>query len=253
MPVMDEFREERQAMKHGTLKQKLMYFWDYYKWHLIIGLLAVAIVVSVVHQALTRRDIALYALLLNGSPYDFLADDSTYTAPFAEYAGIDESKYQIMYDATVQIGTGAGDDYTSAQKLMVYIAAGELDVMVSDPDSLLQYAYQGDFQDLRDFLTQEQLEKYADAFYYIDQAVSEEHAAANKANDYDYVPVYGDPHHPEKMRDPVPAGVFLPQDCPLLSDYYFRGSELAAGVLINTARPELASKYLDYLMLEKQD
>ena len=29
MPVMDEFKEEREALKHGTPKQKLAYFWDY--------------------------------------------------------------------------------------------------------------------------------------------------------------------------------------------------------------------------------
>ena len=27
MPVMDEFREEREALKNGTFKQKLQYFW----------------------------------------------------------------------------------------------------------------------------------------------------------------------------------------------------------------------------------
>ena len=33
MAVMDEFKEEREALKNGTPKQKLAYFWYYYKWH----------------------------------------------------------------------------------------------------------------------------------------------------------------------------------------------------------------------------
>ena len=33
MAVMDEFKEEREALKRGTPKQKLAYFWYYYKWH----------------------------------------------------------------------------------------------------------------------------------------------------------------------------------------------------------------------------
>ena len=37
MPVMDEFREERETIKNGTFKQKWQYFCDYYKWHVIIG------------------------------------------------------------------------------------------------------------------------------------------------------------------------------------------------------------------------
>lgn len=250
MPVMDEFREERRALKNGTPKQKLTYFWDYYKWPVIIGILVIAVVVSFVYQLATRRDNALYAVLLNGSPKDFLAEETDYTRDFAEYAGIDEKKYQILYDTSVHIGESAADEYSSVQKLMVYIAAAELDVMVSDPDSLLRYAYQGNFYDLRDFLPEEQLEKYAHSFYYIDLAVARAHEAANQANDYDYIPVYGDPHHPEGMEDPVPAGIFLPQDCPLLENYYFPGNELAAGVLINTQNPETVLKFLDYLMNE---
>ena len=167
MPVMDEFKEEREALKHGTPKQKLAYFCDYYKWYVIGGAAAVAFIVSMIYQMVTRKETAFYALMLNGTEYNFMEDTSGNTAAFAEYAGIDEDKYQILYDTSVQIGTEAGDDYDSSQKLMVYIAAGELDVMVSDADSLTKYAYRENFKDLRDFLSEEQLEKYQDSFYKI--------------------------------------------------------------------------------------
>ena len=35
MPVMDEFREEREAIKNAGWDYKLKYFWDYYKWFVI--------------------------------------------------------------------------------------------------------------------------------------------------------------------------------------------------------------------------
>ncbi len=248
MPVMDEFKEEREALKHGTPKQKLAYFWDYYKWYVIGGAAAVAFIVSMIYQMVTRKETAFYALMLNGTEYNFMEDTSGNTAAFAEYAGIDEDKYQILYDTSVQIGTEAGDDYDSSQKLMVYIAAGELDVMVSDADSLTKYAYRENFKDLRDFLSEEQLEKYQDSFYYIDNAVVKELDAANEAYDFDYVPDYGDPHHPEEMEEPIPTGIFVNEDCPLLKDYFFRGEDVAVSVLINTERPELASCFIDFLM-----
>lgn len=247
MPVMDEFREERRAIKNGTLKQKFAYFLDYYKWPVIIGIIVVAAAASFLYQLATNRDTALYAVLLNGSSKEFLAEETEYTSDFAEYAGIDEKEYQILYDTSIHIGDGAADEYNSVQKLMVYIAAADLDVMVSDPDSLLRYAYQQNFYDLRDILSEEQLARYADSFYYIDLAVAKAHEAANNANNYDYIPVYGDPHHPEDMEEPVPAGIFLPQDCPLLENYYFPGNELAVCVLINTQHPETALQFLDYL------
>lgn len=248
MPVMDEFKAEREAMKHGTPKQKLAYFWDYYKWYVIGGIAVIALLASLIYQFVTRKETAFYAIMLNASSYNFMEDTSENTAAFAEYAGIDESMYQILYDTSIQIGTEAADDYNSSQKLMVYIAAGELDVMVSDADSLTRYAHQGNFKDMRDFLTEEQLEKYADSFYYIDNAVVKEIEAANEIFDLEFVPNYKNPHHPEEMQEPVPTGIFVNEDCPLLKDYYFRGEDVAVSVFINTERPELASAFIDFLM-----
>ena len=37
MPVMDEFREEREAIKNSSMKKKWGYFLDYYKWYVIGG------------------------------------------------------------------------------------------------------------------------------------------------------------------------------------------------------------------------
>lgn len=136
MPVMDEFKEEREAMKHGTPKQKLTYFWDYYKWPVIIGIIAVIVLASMIYEMATRKETAFYALMLNATERNYMGDTSGNTAAFAEYAGIDEEKYEIMYDTSIQIGTENSDDYDSSQKLLVYIAAAELDVMVSDSDSL---------------------------------------------------------------------------------------------------------------------
>ncbi|MCX4304664.1 MAG: hypothetical protein OSJ69_02550 [Acetatifactor sp.] len=246
MPVMDEFKKEREAMKNGTPKQKLAYFWDYYKWHVIIGVIVLVTAVSFIYQAVTRKSVALYALLLNAAEYNFMEDNSKNTAAFAEYAGIDENKFDIMYDTSVQLGTV--DDYTSAQKLMVYIAAAELDVMVSDSDSLTKYAYQGNFHDLRQILTEEQLSAYQDFFYYIDGAVVDEISAASKDGNYDFVPEYADPRRPEDMENPVPAGLFLQENSPLLQDYSFRNDQVVVSVLINTERPEQALNFVDFLM-----
>ena len=66
MPVMDEFREEREALKHGTLKEKLSYFVYYYKWHVIVSVCAIAAVAVLASQILTRKDTAFYAAMVNG-------------------------------------------------------------------------------------------------------------------------------------------------------------------------------------------
>lgn len=247
MPVMDEFKEERAAMKNGTLKQKLTYFFDYYKWHVICGLIAVIFVGVLVRQLVTQKDTAFYAVLLNGVSRIYPAE-SGHRDAFAEYAGIDTDEFDVVYDTSIQIGTGTGDDYQSAQTLMIHITAADLDVMVSDLNSLRHYAYLGDFRDLRDILTQDQLNRYESSFYYIDQILVEEIENAKKEYDYDYSPVYGDPLRPEDMQEPVPVGILLPEDCSLLQDYVFPDTDPAVSVLINSEHTETALQFIDFLM-----
>lgn len=56
MAVMDEFKEEREALKNGTPRQKLAYFWYYYKWHVIIALVVIIMIVSFIKQLTDRKD-----------------------------------------------------------------------------------------------------------------------------------------------------------------------------------------------------
>ena len=65
MPVMDEFKEEREALKHGTLKQKWQYFLDYYKWFVIVGVLILIFAGSFLYQLITRKERAIFAALVN--------------------------------------------------------------------------------------------------------------------------------------------------------------------------------------------
>lgn len=60
MAVMDEFKEEREALKNGTPKQKLAYFWYYYKWHVIIALVVIIMIVSFVKSAYRPGRIPLF-------------------------------------------------------------------------------------------------------------------------------------------------------------------------------------------------
>lgn len=245
MPVMDEFKEERDAVKHGTPKQKLAYFLDYYKWYVIGGVIALICVASLISQIASHKDTAFYAMLLGAAPYSYPEEPES-PLDFAAYIGADTEKSEVIYDTSVQLGTGS--DYYAAQQILVRVSAAEVDVMASDVSLLLQYAYLGDFYDLRELLTKEQLEKYRNSFYYIDGAVLAEAEAARKDYEHEYVPDYGDPLHPEDMEDPIPAGILLKEDCSLLQDYSFPGDIPAVSVLINAPHADIAPGFIDYLM-----
>lgn len=247
MPVMDEFKEEREALKHGTWKQKLSYFIDYYKWHVIITAAVLVIGISVVVEIVTQKETALYACLLNTVE---LYDTTEYAQSFAEYAGIDLNDNALIFDTSMTIETGQIDQTSilSVQKFMANVAAADLDVMITDSATMEDYANDDYFYDVRDFLTPEQAARFEPYFYYVDITVVQERLAARINLDDTYVPSYPDPRHPEDMDQPVPVGIYLEGENALKDFFYFRSDEVVISVFGNTSRPEAVSSFIDFLM-----
>ncbi len=250
MPVMDEFKEEREALKHGTLKQKWQYFLDYYKWFVIVGVLILIFAGSFLYQLITRKERAIFAALINA--YE-LEPAAAYPETFAEYAGIDLEEYDVFFDSSMYLDSSnlaAVDENTMAttQKLMVYIAAREIDILVASESTINSYAYNETFHDLRTILSAEQIKKYEPYFYYMDQEVAD---ARNEADvtgeDYVSVPDYPSPRNPEAMENPIPVGIYLDAADGLLENYYFSDDAVILSVPANTPHSENAVKFIDFI------
>lgn len=250
MAVMDEFREEREAMKDRSFKERFAYFWDYYRWHvIIIGCISVALI-SIIYNIVTAKDIVLYAVF----PNCFVQtedDGAAYKQTFEEHLGIDTKKYEVYIDTSMylsDISTYNENTYAAVQKIATYVAAGEIDVMVTDIDIFNYYAYLEYLADISTILTPEQLEKYADKIYYMDYAIVEEKQAAIDANG-EYTITYPDPTRPEDMKTPIPIGIYMDEADPAFSENYrFTGGTPIYCVIANTDQIANVQSYLDYVM-----
>lgn len=249
MPVMDEFREEREALKHGTPKQKFRYFLDYYKWHVVAAVAIVGFAGSMIYNIVTSKEMAFSVSLVNA--FD-IGTGEEYLASFAEYAGIDTEEFDIMADSSMQIDYSSTDQNTAAsiQKVMVLVAAGEIDAFLSDEVVIGQYAYSETFYDLREVLTAEQLEAYEPYFFYMDQAVADAVSEAQMNPDYDTadLPERPDPRKPEAMEQPVPVGICLGEAKALNETYIFLSGEGILAVPATSPHLETVSKYVDFLL-----
>lgn len=250
MAVMDEFREEREALKHGTPRQKFTYFMDYYKWHVIIAVIVIIMGIYTVREIMDKRDTALYACLLNTIE---LEGAQEYNAGFAEAIGLDTDAYQLTFDANIWIDINSMDESTmvNSQKLMAHLAAGELDIMITDQDSISNYTYQDNFLTMEELLPPEQYGKYEPYFYYIDMVTLEQWDAYisdpnNLMLDISYD--FPDPRKPEEMEKPVAVGIFLDECDELRKSYHFRSGDVVFCVFGNTSRRETVLQYLEYLM-----
>lgn len=224
MPVMDEFREERAAIKQGTFKQKYQYFKDYYRTPLIIAVLSLALIGVLLYNFMTRKDYAFYAALINCSPYpenEWFADD------YASVAGIDTDREAICFDTSLYyvLDSMDQDSLITVQKLDTLVLSGTLDVMLGGGDEFAHYANPLLFTDLREVLTKEQLEKYEPYLYYVDGA------------EFD-------------MEGTFPVAIYVDSSKKLNDAYYFRNAEngIALGIYANSSHKEYAVSLIDYLM-----
>ena len=253
MAVMDEFRKEREeALRNSTLKEKISYYWYYYKWHAFIIGFAFVSVVSIIYNAITAKDIVLYAIFPNSTT---LAEDNgaAYVQTFADHIQLDTDKYEIYIDRSLYLSDLSSyneDTYAAVQKIATYVAAGEIDLMISDPDIFNYYMYLDYLADLRNILTEEQLARYADRLYYMDYTIYEEKQAAVDANGV-YTIVYPDPTKPEEMANPIPVGIVMDDADPAFFETYkFVGkASPVISVIANTEQFENVQSYIDYIML----
>ena len=65
MAVMDEFKEERENIINSTPKQKLTYFWEYYKWYVIIPVIIVSAIGWYIYHVVTTPETILSGILIN--------------------------------------------------------------------------------------------------------------------------------------------------------------------------------------------
>lgn len=266
--VNQEIREEqKRALSTMSFKEKLAYFWDYYKIHTLAVIGGIALVVSFVHQIAANKPYAFYAMLLNAATGEENADTSAlWESEFLEFAGIDAEAYRVCIDTTLSISAESNSQYEMAnrQKIVAMMYTGDIHAIVADTETFESYARADTFYNLSDIFTEEELAPYTDLFYYTDAAAFNEESgntltemeAAEKAF-YAKVIDHGDP---SAMEKPIPVGIRIPTSGNKMADagYYrylqdndliFQGypSETVLGIPLSVKDPKVALQFLSYL------
>lgn len=167
--VNDEIREQHDKMKGKTFKEKMAYFWEYYKIHTLVVILVIFAAGSFIHTQVTRKDTVMDAAFVNVYLSDEI-DPVQMAADFCSYAEIDTEEYEAMIDSNMYINYESLDEYGMAnvQKLMAMVSAQSLDVILTDTVYLEQNMESGMFTDLTDYLPGDVLSQYADRIYSYD-------------------------------------------------------------------------------------
>ena len=249
MPVMDEFKESRERIKNASFKEKAIYFFDYYKFHVIITVFVITLLAILIRDITSQKEDAFYAVIMNSILRDTEYIDAFHDN-FAEYCGVDTNEYDVMIDNSINFSDNPVDELTmsASQRLVALTAANTIDVIVGDSTIFPDQANQGMFCDLRMFLTEEQLAEYEPYFYYVDEAYIEYVDEALDSYDPDMVlPDPIDPTKPEEMEKPVPVGIFVTDSQTLKDAYPFVGDYVAVGVMANAPHPDVSQDFIDFI------
>lgn len=257
--LVDEIREQQKKLKDMTWKQRFEWFFEYYKFHTLAVIVGIFVLISIINTVINHKDNCFYAILLNAAS----VDSEIMEESFAEYAGMDTEKYECFIDtsSTLSYITPSNMDYATMEKIMAVTQTKDLDVGVFDSQAFRQYAVTQVFQDLRNVLSPEQLERYQDYIYYIDKAdidfINSDEYDGNDpnstANIYDMELVYEEARkhaHPENMKEPIPVGIYLTESALYKSGIAYQDLIPIYGVGVTTTRPEAAAQFLDYLFDE---
>lgn len=161
--IKQEEPERIIPFKELTLKQKLIHIWEYYKWHIIIPVVAVISAVSIGLAVYENcKDSLLYAVFINTQLTDTTAE--SLMDEFVDYAGLDMKGKKITLDTTLYINQNNSDinSVSSSQKLLAMFTSIEMDVIICNQDNFDYYAAQDSFVELSEVLPADFLSEHED-------------------------------------------------------------------------------------------
>ena len=133
-----ERRENREAFAGMTLSQRLGYIFEYYKFPLVLILIAVVALGSMLYYRITYRDTLLYLAYANVAVGNTL--DTELGEGFTRSIGADPGRYEVKVYRNLYLTNDASVQdhqysYASRLKLMAAMTGGQLDVMLMNREA----------------------------------------------------------------------------------------------------------------------
>ena len=246
--------EQKAALKYMSRKEKSKYIWEYYKIQIITAIVSVILLISIIYNAATNRDYSYYAVIFNA----VILDGEEIAEDFNTFAGIDGSRYHTFIDTSNVLDKDNVTPFEMAiiQRIMATIVAGHLDSIIADGYTFTYFADGEFFVDLRKVISAEELKRYENNLFYIDQAVIDRrNANVNMDSVLDIIVLDEEQRvaevtlrrQPENMGNPVPVGIIL-TGSPLINDAYLTHEIPVLGIIGTSDRHELTMMFVEFLL-----
>ncbi len=165
--MLKEEKEQWNKLRDRPFKEKLSYFWYYYKYYVIgafVGIICIFIFIQGYMES--TKEPSIYVALIN-SRYMSVAETSLMD-DYVESRGIDTDSAPAKFDISISMIKDSADNASVAnsQKLMALFQTHAMDVIISDAWVIEEYASLSAFSDLKALLPADLYEKVQDRLYY---------------------------------------------------------------------------------------
>lgn len=123
---------QKEAFRKMTAREKIDHIYTYYKWPILLGLVAMVILCSTIHRMVTRKDVVLYTAYVNVAVGADL--ESVLHEEYLNTAGMDTQKSQVFFyrDLYLSNDPSAEDHefaYASRMKILATVSDQKLDLV----------------------------------------------------------------------------------------------------------------------------
>lgn len=165
--LRDEMSFEKQQIGNLSLAEKMEFYWQKYKVHIVVTVLLACLFGSILHPVIHQKETVLSIAYINAFPN---VEDQVIVEDLEKHLQLNTQKQQVLLDSTYYIDNTSDSPYAEnySQKFSSNALGGKFDVVLSDVTNFDFYGNQGFFQDLTTIFPTEELASYEDRLYYVD-------------------------------------------------------------------------------------
>ena len=153
--VNKTFAGEKNKLSKMTFGEKVDYIWTYYKVHILVVLLVLAVTGWCVHHAMTYVQYKVYGMVINSGQYSAEVEANLHDLlKMDKHDGVGITA--DLYTGDTDSMGGYGD------KLTIYVMAGQLDFAFTDEEGVKYLVDMGAVRDAKDVLPDELLSKWTE-------------------------------------------------------------------------------------------
>lgn len=236
-PLSRDQQRSRELFSQMTPREKANHIWLYFKWYILLGIAAMAIVVSGIYSAVTAKEPVLYVGYLNVAVGEDL--DARLSVDFLDTTELDPKKNEVLFYRDLYLSSDPSAEnhqyaYTSRMKVLATINSQQLDVVMMNREAYDLCSGSGYLLELDTLFG---ADSPAAPLLTTNTVILEDNAMEYDLNQADeYIAITEEAVNALNLSD-----------VPMFRQAGFSG-EVYVGIIANTPRLETCVEYLTYLV-----